>query len=58
MLILNDLHIGFRRVGGTTPASQEALRTYLFDNLERASQYQRHEQERIYTEQYAGNTHG
>lgn len=29
MLVLNDLHIGFRRTGGTTPASQEAMRTYL-----------------------------
>lgn len=30
MLVLNDIHIGFRRSGGTTPASQETLRTYLF----------------------------
>lgn len=29
MLIINDIHIGFRRVGGTTPESQEALRSRL-----------------------------
>lgn len=33
MLILNDVHIGVQRKGGTTPASQEALRTYLFQSL-------------------------
>jgi metallophosphoesterase superfamily enzyme len=33
MIIINDVHIGFRRTGGTTPASQEALRTYLFNNF-------------------------
>lgn len=29
MLWLNDIHIGFDRKGGTTPASQESLRGYL-----------------------------
>jgi calcineurin-like phosphoesterase family protein len=29
MLIINDLHIGFNRQGGTTPTSKEGLRTYL-----------------------------
>lgn len=33
MLILNDIHIGFNRIGGTTPMSREAMRTYLFDSL-------------------------
>lgn len=33
MLILNDIHIGFSRVNGTTPATQEALRTYLLAQL-------------------------
>lgn len=33
MLIINDVHISFNRKGGTTPASQEALRAYLFDSL-------------------------
>jgi len=33
MLVLNDLHIGVNRSGGTTPQSQVALRTYLLDNL-------------------------
>jgi metallophosphoesterase superfamily enzyme len=33
MLILNDIHIGVQRKGGTTPASQEALRSYLFTSL-------------------------
>ena len=32
-LIINDTHIGTNRVGGTTPASQQALREYLRDNL-------------------------
>lgn len=30
MLVLNDIHLGVERKGGTTPASQEGLRTYLF----------------------------
>lgn len=34
MLALNDIHIGFSRVGGTTPASREALRSYLLDQFE------------------------
>lgn len=34
MLILNDIHIGVQRKAGTTPASQEALRNYLFSSLE------------------------
>lgn len=34
MLILNDLHIAVQRKGGTTPASQEALRQYLFTAFE------------------------
>jgi len=29
MLILNDIHIGHRRMGGTTHASREAMREYL-----------------------------
>jgi metallophosphoesterase superfamily enzyme len=33
MLILNDIHIGFNRKAGTTPASQEALREYLLGSL-------------------------
>lgn len=33
MIILNDIHIGFSREGGTTPASREALRKYLFAGL-------------------------
>lgn len=33
MLIINDLHIGFNRVGGTTPTSREAMRTFLFDRF-------------------------
>lgn len=32
-LILNDLHLGVHRKGGTTPASQEALRAYMFNSL-------------------------
>ena len=36
MLILNDIHIGVQRKGGTTPASQEALRTYLFSEVQAA----------------------
>lgn len=32
-LILNDLHIGVNRSGGTTPQSQLALRDYLRDSL-------------------------
>lgn len=30
MLVLNDIHIGTSRKAGTTPASQEALRTFVF----------------------------
>lgn len=33
MLILNDIHLGFSRAAGTTPASREKLRTYLFESL-------------------------
>lgn len=33
MLIINDVHVGFNRVGGTTPASRETLRNYLLDSL-------------------------
>jgi metallophosphoesterase superfamily enzyme len=33
MLLLNDIHIGVQRKGGTTPASSEAMRSYLFDSL-------------------------
>ena len=33
MLIINDVHIGVARKGGTTPASQEALRGFLFAGL-------------------------
>lgn len=33
MLILNDLHVGVNRSGGTTPQSQAALRDYLRDWL-------------------------
>lgn len=33
MLIINDIHAGFTRSGGTTPASQEALRNYLLESL-------------------------
>lgn len=35
MLILNDVHIGHNRSGGTTPASREALRNYLFGEFEK-----------------------
>jgi metallophosphoesterase superfamily enzyme len=35
MLILNDTHLGFTRNAGTTPASRENLRTYLFEQLEK-----------------------
>ena len=34
MLIINDLHLGVVRSGGTTPASQAALREYILSNLE------------------------
>ncbi len=34
MLILNDVHLGVNRSGGTTPASREALRNYLFSSFE------------------------
>ncbi len=30
MKIINDVHLGVNRQGGTTPASREALRSYLF----------------------------
>lgn len=33
MLILNDIHIGVQRKAGTTPASQAAMRDYLFKSL-------------------------
>ena len=33
MKILNDLHLGVRRVSGTTPESQQALRSYMFDQF-------------------------
>lgn len=33
VLILNDLHLGCTRKGGTTPESQEALRTYMFSQF-------------------------
>lgn len=36
MLILNDVHLGVQRKGGTTPATQEALRNYLFTSFEEA----------------------
>lgn len=36
MLILNDIHLGVNRQGGTTPASREALRTYLFSSFRNA----------------------
>lgn len=32
--ILNDVHIGFRRTSGTTPATQERMREWLFNSLE------------------------
>lgn len=31
--ILNDLHIGFKREAGTTPTSQELLRSWLLNNI-------------------------
>lgn len=34
MLVLNDVHIGVERRGGTTPKTQEALRNYLFTSFE------------------------
>lgn len=36
MIILNDIHIGFSRQGGTTPGSREALRSYLFNGVRQA----------------------
>jgi len=33
MLVLNDIHIGAARKAGTTPASQEALRTFVFSEF-------------------------
>lgn len=35
VLIINDVHAGFHRAGGTTPASQEALRSYLLTRFEK-----------------------
>lgn len=34
MLIVNDVHIGVHRKGGTTPASQEAMRSYLHNDFQ------------------------
>jgi predicted phosphodiesterase len=34
VLVINDLHIGVNRAGGTTPQSQAALRDYLRNGLE------------------------
>lgn len=34
LLILNDIHVGFNRKGGVTPATAEALRSYLLKQLE------------------------
>ncbi len=34
MILLNDIHVGVQRKGGTTPKSREALREYLFNSLE------------------------
>lgn len=36
MLILNDLHLSVQRKSGTTPTSQEALRSYLFGSFQKA----------------------
>jgi metallophosphoesterase superfamily enzyme len=36
MLLLNDVHLGVKRNGGTTPTSRENLRSYLFASFERA----------------------
>lgn len=33
MLIINDLHLNTRRKAGTTPASQDALRGFIFDSF-------------------------
>lgn len=33
MIILNDLHLSANRVSGTTPASREALRSYIFEQF-------------------------
>lgn len=33
-MIINDIHIGARRQAGTTPYSQEALRTFIFEEFE------------------------
>lgn len=35
MLVINDLHIGATRQGGTTPQSQQALKDFLRDSLAR-----------------------
>lgn len=34
ILVLNDVHLGVQRRAGTTPASSNALREYLFDRLQ------------------------
>lgn len=34
MILLSDTHLGVRRSGGTTPASGEALRSYVFSRFE------------------------
>lgn len=33
VLILSDIHVGFDRKGGTTPASQETMRSYLLQSF-------------------------
>ena len=35
MYIISDIHLGCNRVGGTTPASREALRSYTFSYFKR-----------------------
>lgn len=35
MILLNDLHLSANRAGGTTPASREALREYIFSYFRR-----------------------
>lgn len=43
MIVLNDLHLGVKRQGGTTPASQDALRSYVFNELRQLLQgYDQH----------------
>jgi len=34
MLVLNDIHVGVQRKGGTTPRSREKLRNFLFSSLQ------------------------